>query len=190
MSIRVRLLKHVIKHIFYKGNTCRYGKCPYICNVFFIVLDLRLTKVGVQRYSFFYACTVIYRLFLLQNDKALSGLRHPHILLKARPHQNEWNLFSYLRSCFEFLQKVFLGLMYPFSCVLWAVFWSFSLLFCQIARYLPHHRSENASKTHPKSSHDKFKTASKIIECPQTAHVMIEPCFNSCRSNDKRQSIQ
>ena len=34
-----------------------------------------------------------------------------------------------LRSCFEFLQKVFLGLMYPFSCVLWAIFWSFSLLF-------------------------------------------------------------
>ena len=45
-----------------------------------------------------------------------------------------------LRSCFEFLQKVFLR---------------------QIARYLPHHRSKNASKTHPKSSHDKFKTASK-----------------------------
>ena len=41
--------------------------------------------------------------------------------------------------------------MYPFSCVL-----------RQIARYLPHHRSENASKTHPKSSHDKFKTASKL----------------------------
>ena len=40
--------------------------------------------------------------------------------------------------------------MYPFSCVLWAIFWSFSLLF-----------SENASKTHPKSSHDKFKTASE-----------------------------
>ena len=31
----------------------------------------------------------------------------------------------------------------------------------QIARYLPHHRSGNASKTHPKSSHDKFKTASE-----------------------------
>ena len=31
---------------------------PYICNVFFIVLDLRLTKVGVQRYSFFYARTL------------------------------------------------------------------------------------------------------------------------------------
>ena len=26
----------------------------YLCNVFFMVLDLRLTKVGVQRYSFFY----------------------------------------------------------------------------------------------------------------------------------------
>ena len=55
--------------------------------------------------------------------------------------------------------------MHPFSCVLWAIFWSFPLLLSapvlrQIARYLPHHRSENASKTHPKSSHDKFKTAS------------------------------
>ena len=38
-------------------------------------------------------------------------------------------LIQNLRSCFEFLQKVFLGLMYPFSCVLWAIFWSFSLLF-------------------------------------------------------------
>ena len=35
----------------------------------------------------------------------------------------------FFRSCFEFLQKVFLGLMYSFSCVLWAIFWSFSLLF-------------------------------------------------------------
>ena len=25
------------------------------------------------------------------------------------------------KSCFEFLQKVFLGLMYPFSCVLWTI---------------------------------------------------------------------
>ncbi len=33
---------------------------PYICHViFFIVLDLRLTKVGVQRYSFFYAHTFL-----------------------------------------------------------------------------------------------------------------------------------
>ena len=34
---------------------------PYLCSVFFIVLDLRLTKVGVQRYSFFCA----YRLWHL-----------------------------------------------------------------------------------------------------------------------------
>ena len=33
----------------------RYAESPYLCNVFFIVLDLRLTKVGVQRNSFFYA---------------------------------------------------------------------------------------------------------------------------------------
>ena len=34
---------------------CRILRSPYLCTVFFIVLDLRLTKVGVQRYSFFYA---------------------------------------------------------------------------------------------------------------------------------------
>ena len=52
--------------------------------------------------------------------------------------------------------------MHPFSCVLWAIFLVLSApVLRQIARYLPHHRSENASKTHPKSSHDKFKTASQ-----------------------------
>ena len=54
--------------------------------------------------------------------------------------------------------------MYPFSCVLWAIFLVlFAPVLRQIARYLPLHRSENASKTHPKSSHDKFKTASKKL---------------------------
>ena len=42
----------------------------------------------------------------------------------------DWNHNeALLRNCFEFLQKVFLGLMYSFSCVLWAIFWSFPLLF-------------------------------------------------------------
>ena len=36
---------------------CRYHKSPYLCNVFFIVLDLRLTKVGARRCSFFYVHT-------------------------------------------------------------------------------------------------------------------------------------
>ena len=54
-------------------------------------------------------------------------------------------------------------MMYPFSCVLWAIFLVLSAsVLRQIARYLPHHRSGNASKTHPKSSHDKFKTVSQI----------------------------
>ena len=59
-------------------------------------------------------------------------------------------------------------MMYSFSCVLWAIFWSFVLR--QIARYLPHHRSENASKTHPKSSHDKFKTVSKSLVTGRIAY--------------------
>ena len=28
----------------FDSKTCIFNKCPYICNVFFIVLDLRLTK--------------------------------------------------------------------------------------------------------------------------------------------------
>ena len=38
----------------------------------------------------------------------------------------------------------------------------------QIARYLPHHTNGNASKTHPKSAHDKFKTVSKAEAYSQT----------------------
>ena len=38
---------------------------------------------------------------------------------------------------------------------------SFASVLRQIARYLPRHGSKTASKTHPKSSHDKFKTVSK-----------------------------
>ena len=58
--------------------------------------------------------------------------------------------FCFLRSCFEFLQKVFLGLMYPFSCVLWAIFWSFSLPLSSSSqkrkmpqKLIPNHRTIN-----------------------------------------------
>ena len=39
----------------------------------------------------------------------------------------EWMQIGF-RNCFEFLQKVFSGLMYSFSCVLWAIFRLVSLL--------------------------------------------------------------
>ena len=55
--------------------------------------------------------------------------------------------------------------MYPFSCVLLGDFLVFfAPVLRQIARYLPHHRSGNASKTHPQSSHDKFKIASNGLD--------------------------
>ncbi len=46
------------KTCFFSWIICKFLNCPYLCSVFFIVLDLRLTKVGVQRYSFFYARTL------------------------------------------------------------------------------------------------------------------------------------
>ncbi len=33
------------KTYYFSWIICRFSKCPYLCNVFFIVLDLRLTKV-------------------------------------------------------------------------------------------------------------------------------------------------
>ena len=44
---------------FFVPNICRKLKSPYLCNVFFIVLDLRLTKVGARRCSFFYVRTFL-----------------------------------------------------------------------------------------------------------------------------------
>ena len=49
------LIKICYETCFFSCKVCQSSKSPYICTVFFIVLDLRLTKVGVQRYSFFYA---------------------------------------------------------------------------------------------------------------------------------------
>ena len=58
---------------------------------------------------------------------------------------------------------------------------NFSNVLRQIARYLPHHRSENASKTHPKSSHDKFKTASlsKCGHLRRQVHCPVYICSSS-----------
>ena len=53
--------------------------------------------------------------------------------------------------------------VFVFVCALGDFLVLFAPVLRQIARYLPHHRSKNASKTHPKSSHDKFKTASKFF---------------------------
>ena len=53
----INLIKMCYETCFFSWKVCQCPKSPYICNVFFIVLDLRLTKVGVQRYSFFYAHT-------------------------------------------------------------------------------------------------------------------------------------
>ncbi|EDV05085.1 hypothetical protein BACINT_04228 [Bacteroides intestinalis DSM 17393] len=50
-------LKGCYKYTVFAHGACKSQKSPYLCTVFFIVLDLRLTKVGVQRYSFFYVHT-------------------------------------------------------------------------------------------------------------------------------------
>jgi hypothetical protein len=55
MKNQSKLIKYVIKHIIFVEKYCRLLQKPYLCNVFFMVLDLRLIKVGVKRYPFFFA---------------------------------------------------------------------------------------------------------------------------------------
>ena len=57
---RVPSLKWCYKCVVFAHGTCYFQKSAYLCTVFFIVLDLRLTKVGVQRYSFFLCPYVSY----------------------------------------------------------------------------------------------------------------------------------
>ena len=73
--------------------------------------------------------------------------------------------FCFLRSCFEFLQKVFLGLMYPFSCVLWAIFWSFSCIRFRVCfgRFFGPFRSCSSSDSPLSSSSQKRKMPQKLI---------------------------
>ena len=53
----INLIKMCYETCFFSWKVCQCPKSPYICNVFFIVLDLRLTKVGARRCSFFYVHT-------------------------------------------------------------------------------------------------------------------------------------
>ena len=47
-------IKPCYKMLRFAPEIWRYAESPYLCSVFFIVLDLRLTKVGARRCSFFY----------------------------------------------------------------------------------------------------------------------------------------
>ena len=41
----------------YRANSCNIMDSPYLCIVFFIVLDLRLTRLGYSGIPFFFALT-------------------------------------------------------------------------------------------------------------------------------------
>ena len=72
---------------FFSWIICRFIRSPYLCNVFFIVLDLRLTKVGARRCSFFYAYTLG---FLKKN-----GIFVNHNTLKKHCHEKAHYPFLY-----------------------------------------------------------------------------------------------
>ena len=64
MAFKARIL---LLNVCYKTHvnahkTCIIPESPYLYIVFFIVLDLRLTKVGVQRNSFFMSIRFFFSL--------------------------------------------------------------------------------------------------------------------------------
>ena len=57
------MLKNIVFDKKIRAISCIIHKSPYLCTVFFIVLDLRLTKVGARRCSF----SFLYRSDRFQN---------------------------------------------------------------------------------------------------------------------------
>ena len=67
-------------------KTCIIPESPYLCIVFFIVLDLRLTKVGVQRNSFFYAhFRVIFPFVFVRKKTPLRSIQNALAFELKRP---------------------------------------------------------------------------------------------------------
>lgn len=71
---------------FFSWIICRFIRSPYLCNVFFIVLDLRLTKVGVQRNSFFYAhFRVVFPFVFVRKKTPLRSIQNALAFELKRP---------------------------------------------------------------------------------------------------------
>ena len=90
----------------------------------------------------------IFEAAFLFANLALKKMRNKGVIKTILPYSSFDKTDTTIRSCFEFLQKVFLGLMYPFSCVLWAIFWSFSLLTGakMPQKLIPNHRTINSKQ--------------------------------------------
>ena len=84
--------------------------------------------------------------------------------------------FEELRSYFEFLQKVFLGLIIRFRACFGQFFGPFrscSLSDSPLSSHSKDARFCVSTKTHPKSLHDKFKTASKKFHAGSFTYMNV-----------------
>ena len=66
-----------------KRISCKFPKYPYLCIVFFIVLDLRVTKVGARRCSFF----DIYRRHSIHRDVYKRQVRSQYHIVLVHAHR-------------------------------------------------------------------------------------------------------
>ena len=75
-------------HFFWQ-NPCIFSKSTYLCNVFFIVLDLRLTRLGYSGIPFFLSLYArvfkIHNIFMYGFDK-MNTLREASINEKINGH--------------------------------------------------------------------------------------------------------
>ena len=66
------------QHTFFIKTLSHIAKCPYLCNVFFMVLDLRLTKVGCRETINFFCTYLIHRIRLTECIPYTRQLIHVH----------------------------------------------------------------------------------------------------------------
>ena len=99
-------IKPCYKMLRFAPEIWRYAESPYLCSVFFIVLDLRLTKVGARRCSFFYVYIFLILKYWLSSTK-----QNLSVIQKMRLSQNRVEMASFVSSPIEviwiFLKKVY-----------------------------------------------------------------------------------
>ena len=97
-------IKICFKAYFSSRFICRYRKSPYLCTVFFMVLDLRLTKVGLSGALFLCPYVSCFRRQVAFGGRIVYTLAL-HSLYLGTPFLIPWEYVSYTLSSRAFCKR-------------------------------------------------------------------------------------
>jgi hypothetical protein len=160
LNITTPNIKSCYKTYFYNQNIWRFRQKPYLCNVFFIVLDLRLTKVGVRRDSFFfaynqrlpklYATTPKSKNTVIESFKPKLNITTPNI-------KSCYKTYFYNQNIWRFRQK-------PYLCNVFFIVLDLRLTKVGVRRdsfFFAHNQRPPKLNTATKKNQNSFKTSSR-----------------------------